>query len=342
VIDGADANVIVADARNAEIRVFDISGTHLKTLGRRGEGPGEFDWITNLSPVRGGIAAWNSNMRRLTIFRDDGSIEVTTVQIPVPRGKQFSLIGAFDDGSIAVRIARSEMLMRGAPQGPYTDTVIFMRFDPATNHTDTIASSITAPSLFYDFESSWGFMERIFGSDIHAAIGDDALFFGSGDQHAIEYFNRTVDAQGLRVVALPPSGRSLTAELVAAERERRLRAVDERYASIQVVQRGSNITGQIRKDAQDVVASLAASELTPVFDRLVAEGDSVLWLRQRPLNDAPAALWLRLNLRTDEAARVMLAPTEELVAARFPYFVVQGADELDAPVLRIHEIRQDR
>jgi hypothetical protein len=341
VIGGANADVIVADARNAEIRVFDISGTHLRSLGRKGKGPGEFDWITSLSPIRDGIAAWDGTMGRLTTFREDGSVDVAHVQVPVPHGKQFSLVGAFNDGSVAVRVARSEMLMRGAPEGTYTDTLVFVRIDPATNRTDTLASLVTAPSVFYDGESSWGFMEQVFGSGTHAAVGDDVLFFGTGDQHAVESVTTAVNGQRLSANVLPPSGRTLTSELIAAERERRLRAVEERYASMQVMQRGSNVTGQITRTAQDVVASLAASELAPVFDRLVAEGDSVLWLRRRPLDDTPAALWLRLSLLGAAPTRVMLPATEELVAARFPWFVVQGADDLDAPVLRIHEIRQD-
>ncbi|MYE69767.1 MAG: hypothetical protein F4237_06950, partial [Gemmatimonadetes bacterium] len=43
--DGA-GNVIVADRQAHQIRVFDAGGRHLQTLGREGEGPGEFETLS--------------------------------------------------------------------------------------------------------------------------------------------------------------------------------------------------------------------------------------------------------------------------------------------------------
>src|SRR5687768_11386295 len=37
-----DGTVVVADLRSANLRYFDSSGTYLKTVGRPGEGPGDF------------------------------------------------------------------------------------------------------------------------------------------------------------------------------------------------------------------------------------------------------------------------------------------------------------
>jgi hypothetical protein len=42
-------NVYVADQQASEIRVFDAKGTHLRTIGRRGQGPGEFDELYSLA-----------------------------------------------------------------------------------------------------------------------------------------------------------------------------------------------------------------------------------------------------------------------------------------------------
>jgi outer membrane protein assembly factor BamB len=60
-----DGLIYVADSKAAEIRVFDERGTHVRTMGRRGEGPSEFgslysiawigDTIAVLDPVNGRI-----------------------------------------------------------------------------------------------------------------------------------------------------------------------------------------------------------------------------------------------------------------------------------------------
>lgn len=41
----SDGSVAVADDVSSEVRIFDAAGNHLRSMGRRGEGPGEFDHI---------------------------------------------------------------------------------------------------------------------------------------------------------------------------------------------------------------------------------------------------------------------------------------------------------
>ncbi len=41
----SDGSVAVADDVSSEVRIFDAAGNHLRSMGRRGEGPGEFDHL---------------------------------------------------------------------------------------------------------------------------------------------------------------------------------------------------------------------------------------------------------------------------------------------------------
>ena len=49
----SDGSVAVADDVSSEVRIFDGAGNHLRTMGRRGEGPGEFDHIWFMWSVPG-------------------------------------------------------------------------------------------------------------------------------------------------------------------------------------------------------------------------------------------------------------------------------------------------
>ena len=68
----AAGNLVVADNQALEIRVFDSEGRHLRSLGREGEGPGEFESLQGAWPVEdGSIVA--ADFRDITLFGADGT-----------------------------------------------------------------------------------------------------------------------------------------------------------------------------------------------------------------------------------------------------------------------------
>ena len=76
-LDGA-GNFIVADGQIGEIRIFDASGDHLRTLGGAGEGPGEFRALTGAWPTAEGvIVAVDTRLERITRFAPDGKLLTT-------------------------------------------------------------------------------------------------------------------------------------------------------------------------------------------------------------------------------------------------------------------------
>lgn len=75
--DAAD-NVVVADRQAYEIRIFDPQGRHLRSLGREGEGPGEFESLQGAWPVAGGgIVTADILLARITQFGADGTPTAT-------------------------------------------------------------------------------------------------------------------------------------------------------------------------------------------------------------------------------------------------------------------------
>ncbi len=67
----AAGNIFVLDGRENRIQVFDASGRYVKTIGRKGQGPGEFQAPERLliSP-QGEIFVWDS--ARISVFSADG------------------------------------------------------------------------------------------------------------------------------------------------------------------------------------------------------------------------------------------------------------------------------
>jgi len=66
--------IAVADRDANEVRVFDASATHLGTLGRMGEGAGEFRSLSHVAPWPGdSIVAWEQVARRISVFDSLGN-----------------------------------------------------------------------------------------------------------------------------------------------------------------------------------------------------------------------------------------------------------------------------
>ena len=71
-------NLVVADLRAGEIRVFGADGGHLRSFGGRGEGPGEFRELVGAWPATGGgIVAADRRLERISRFDAAGSLAGT-------------------------------------------------------------------------------------------------------------------------------------------------------------------------------------------------------------------------------------------------------------------------
>jgi hypothetical protein len=73
VIADENGHVYVADNIAGEVRVFDESGTHLSSFGRRGGGPGEFEDLYSLAWLGSRIAVMDPGNARIGLFTRDGT-----------------------------------------------------------------------------------------------------------------------------------------------------------------------------------------------------------------------------------------------------------------------------
>lgn len=90
VVPGPDGHIYVADRQTSNIRVFDPSGTYVRTLGRRGEGPGEFERIETMAfDASDYLLVWDASLRyRLTRLDPQTGEEIDT----------YAMAGRFDTG----------------------------------------------------------------------------------------------------------------------------------------------------------------------------------------------------------------------------------------------------
>ncbi len=115
---GSDLTTFVAQVQENRIRVFDANGRPLRTIGRGGEGPGEFRMIVGVE-VRGDtLLASDQALLRVSRFHTDGR-HISTSPFVAPRlGDQFNAaappLGHLTDGSMVYR-PRTTMMQEAQP-----------------------------------------------------------------------------------------------------------------------------------------------------------------------------------------------------------------------------------
>ena len=97
-----DGRVFVVESQDLEIRVFDSTGQLIGRMGRRGEGPGEFENPPQIGLVGDTVWAYEAFIDRLTLFRTDGTLihtrRMEIVTIPIGNGSG-TIMPAGVDGS---------------------------------------------------------------------------------------------------------------------------------------------------------------------------------------------------------------------------------------------------
>ena len=75
VLQAHDGTIWIADRQASEIRHYSSGGTYLRSFGRRGKGPGEFEYLMDMRPTPDGrVAVWDPGNARLHFFDAAGTL----------------------------------------------------------------------------------------------------------------------------------------------------------------------------------------------------------------------------------------------------------------------------
>lgn len=262
-----DGRLVVSDRGVNEIRVFGPDGTFLNTIGRVGEGPGEFGDVTGLWLTPDGlIGVWDGGNLRLSTFSAGGEL-VSAGRLRVEEASEYSvspevLFGSFANGDILL----ASLEFGGPPDTPEAipDRWVLARFRPDGEPRG-------APG---DLRG----MRRLRGMPIpftplpRVTIIGDSLFAADGYEAAIDV--RGPDGTVGRTIALPGVDRSEDADAAWSELEAELHARD----------RGMYL---------GMMERLPRSDEFPQIGGLLADDRGLLWVRVYEVPDD--ALWLGLG-----------------------------------------------
>jgi hypothetical protein len=309
--------IIVANRGSNEIREFDASGRYVRSLGRKGAGPGEFQNLSWTGWLDGDtIVGYDPPNRRLTVFAPDGSV-ARTVTLPLPNTSSFpEVAGILANGSVLAYPGFDRVFSRGERR----DTIAYMIYPPDGSRADTLGS-YAGPERFFHILPDFALtMDVPFGRNAYAAARGNHVVLGSSDALALDVH----DGDGallrrIRIVIPPLPVSSAEAE---AQRDSAIAAFPERM-----------------RDAYREMQELAPRREThPAFTALALDDDGRIWVRLPATTAAPAAQWLILSSTGAPVGRLSIGAGLEIEEVGRDYVLIRSTDADGVESIRLHSL----
>ncbi len=192
-----DGTIVVADGSSRELRFFDGLGGLVRTVGRRGAGPGEFEEMEyGLGRLTGDtLVALDRALRRVTRVSPAGVVVDTRLLPDSDFGQRPSLTVQASGVLVAGLSPPSDPTIRGV----YRVRTVVAILDPITMRADTVGT-IDGPETVRASEGSRSHtILRPYGRDpTLAAAGDSMVFVGDTGDRIVSVMKR--GQTGLRAV----------------------------------------------------------------------------------------------------------------------------------------------
>jgi hypothetical protein len=164
-----DGNIYLLDIRQGQIRAFDKNGGYLRSIGRKGQGPGEFQFPVQIlvSPQQE-LVVCDLMQRRVLFFSLDG-----TFKRSVPTWRQGTLTRLLVDSEGDII---AELVLRGEKRG-----TALMKFDSSFNELFTVA---------FKERKKLPLLEDISPRIVWSVSVNDEIIWGDSDEYEINVLSQ--------------------------------------------------------------------------------------------------------------------------------------------------------
>ena len=300
------------DSQAAEIRIFDMSGSHVATLGRDGAGPDEFRSLGRIYPYPGdSVAAFDFGLGRTLVF-------------PLPSGPSRVITGLFEGNRAPVLgVLNDGSLLAYQAQPPVGDVGVWDT--TAVLHLDRSGESARVLGRLPSREGPVGpeNERRVLGALSIFAAAPDGFYWARTDEYAISFFDTGGTLQ--RVQRLPIDPEPLTESARDDYLEASVRSLRNRGGQ-----------GADRLEAQLRNAQFA--DTRPLFFGAFVDWDQRLWISSWPWPSRyePSLDWTVFDREGRWLGRVQAPPGVTIVDARGDTLVGIWRDEFDVAYVQLH------
>jgi len=338
---GPDGKLFVAQPMENVIRVFNRTGDLVRTIGGRGEGPGEFSGLSSIGFIGDTLFASDNRLGRVSFFGWDGeflvSVRWVTEEVRVPAGLLLPTppqVVLRDGGGLVEPGSAVPIGPTGAPAGELE--VPYLRMDRTAGVTDTLgwrriefASATvmvdgTEVVLWSPFQELPRFVLMPDGSGL-VVVDDESgtapprfrvtLIDPAGDTA----WSRTVEYEPLAMV-------DSAVQAAVADLHEMLQRRPPPHPTTEQIERGLRAEGMIPETVAPV-------------SHVVGGQDGSIWIGREDLAEERVR-WDVFNPEGERMARVQLPREAVVVTAVEGAVVTLEPDELEVPYLMWYELHR--
>ena len=310
----ADGRIAILDAGSRELRFFASDGRHIGSVGREGEGPGEFRAPFPLVRfAEDSLLVWDQELQRFSVFDDEGAL-VRVAALDRSVLNPF-LAGVFDDGHVLIGDHRLEV----PPYGFAPTIAEFVRYTPAGAFADSVGG-YPWMEIGRIGEADHGMVGgRTFAPRTSTAVRGERFWIGTGAEGSVDVRDRAGALR--RIVRWDPGDQTVGPEDQA-------RNLAERFG---------DAPPEVRRSFEQV----PALERFPAYGELGADAEGDLWVKayRRPGQVGPDR-WLVFDPEGALIARLETPASMRILEAAADRVLCVVSDEFDVERVALFALRK--
>lgn len=263
----SDGRIVIADAGAHALRFYAADGTFQRAAGRRGAGPGEFEYLAEAFVDRGdSIHVWDPSLGRMSVFSSDGDFVRSALFEPDPEtGGRPQPIWLGDDGTFLTWASHPVMYRE---TGVYRDSTSIVRYGTDGERLDVVGRWPGPEIYVHATTQSTIIGPPAVARRTHAVSIGDAVYVGDNDRYEIRVL---VDGRLAYLIRRLGPNRALTPGDV------------ERIRDV-----GDDIPERFRRRAAD----MPIPETLPAFNEMLVDAEGSLWISDfRAPSDTAGTMW---------------------------------------------------
>ena len=313
-----DGRIAIVNNGRSEIKLYDAQGRYLQTIGRRGQGPGEFEDAWKVHQLPGDSLLVIDLYSAISVFGPDLKF-VRRFRLARPNeaaGHGPEPVDQFGDGTLLFR--------RHFPENPRREGLERNRIAMVRNGLN--GEQLTVFGEFDDQTAMKGNARYAFGAWAKEAASDSTMWYGPGDRFEL----RELDFNGrlLRLVRLDRRNRPVT-------------AADEKLFRDSAL---ASITRSNPRSGPELRRMLDNTEFAPEFPahfELMTDPDGNLWVEDYQLFSLRTPrIWKVFDPQGRFLGDVTMPAGFRLLQIGSDFVLGRWRDEVDVEYIRMHRIEK--